>query len=107
MLASGAAQLQRIAEAVKRLVGLRGPFDQTLPHCKVVRGGADLIREAFESGAFQSGAEAEVGDYIRSVLLDYGHGPMTITLRDGSQTPLWMPLVWYGVLERIAPELPL
>ena len=65
--------------------------------CKAMRAAADLIWRAFELGAFQAGPYVEVGDAIRPWL----GVTNTIVLQDGLETPLWMPVVWNLVLDRL------
>jgi hypothetical protein len=68
-----------------------------------MRAVADLIRQAFELGAFQAGPYVKVGDSIRSWLVG---GTSEIVPQDGLKTPLWVPVVWNLVLDRVlSPEL--
>jgi hypothetical protein len=70
--------------------------------CKVTRAVADLIRRAFELGAFQAGPFAGVGDSVRPWLVGVTN---TIVPQDGLETLLWVPIVWNLVLDRVSPEL--
>ena len=67
-----------------------------------MRAVADLIRRAFELGAFQHGPYCEIGDTIRPWFVGIEN---KVPLQDGFRTPLWVPVVWYAVVDRVAPEL--
>jgi hypothetical protein len=63
-----------------------------------MRAVADLIRRAFELGAFQVGPYAAVGDAIRPYMVGVTNN---IVLQDGLEVPLWVPVVWNLVLDRL------
>ncbi len=65
-----------------------------------MRAVASLIKRAFELGAFQAGFFAKVGDRIRPQLVGLTE---TVPLADGFRTPLWIPVVFYAVLDGVSP----
>ena len=93
-------QLHHIAELIRQLP--ESGCDR-YPHRyqRVMRAGARLIRQAYELGAFQGGPYGNIGAFIRTYLT--GHDK-PIGGKAGS-LPLWVPLVWYAVVNTLAPEL--
>jgi hypothetical protein len=93
---SQTSQLREIASAVRR------QRDVGLSDSQIIRAVADLIRRAFELGAFQAGPFAAAGDRIRPWFT--GGQSETAPLADGIKTPLWVPIVFYAVLDAVGPR---